>query len=137
MPATTRPPVMLSSMANSSATRTGFRIGMVGPRTATFARRTRWVIAPAMIIGFGVRDIGAKWCSATVTQSKPSSSASWKLPRLMSMDRCASSDANDADGTGHTPRGAGPWYGEGLNTAAFTRDPLFLAWTLLSLLDWR
>ena len=35
-------------MANSSATRTGFRIGMSAPSSAIFARSTRWVSAPAM-----------------------------------------------------------------------------------------
>jgi len=51
-PATSRPP----DIANSSATRTGFRIGSVGPRTAILARRTIWLSAPAMTIGFGVSE---------------------------------------------------------------------------------
>jgi hypothetical protein len=59
MPAISRPPVRVSIMANSSATRTGFRMGISGPRRAILARFTRCVRAPAMIIGFGVRDMGA------------------------------------------------------------------------------
>ena len=75
MPAITRPPVIASSMANSSATRIGLRIGMSAPSSAILARLTRWVSAPASTIGLGVSEKGEKWCSATVTQSKPFSSA--------------------------------------------------------------
>jgi hypothetical protein len=89
MPAITRPPVMVSSMANSSATRTGFWMGMLAPSRAILARLTRWVRAPAMTIGLGVSDSGAKWCSATLTQSKPSSSASWNCSRLHSTEASA------------------------------------------------
>jgi len=55
-PATKRPPDMVSSIANSSATRTGFKIGRVGPKTAILARPTIWLSAPAMTIGFGVSE---------------------------------------------------------------------------------
>ena len=72
MPATGRPPVRVSSMANSSATRTGFWIGMFDPSSAIFARLTRCATAAAMTIGLGVSEAGEKWCSATVTQSNPS-----------------------------------------------------------------
>src|SRR5215469_2566088 len=47
---------IVSIIANSSATRTGFRIGRVGPNTAILARRTIWLSAPAMTIGFGVSE---------------------------------------------------------------------------------
>ena len=120
MPATTRPPVSASSMANSSATRTGFKIGIFEPSSAILARLTRWVSAPAMTIGLGVSDIGAKWCSASVTQSKPSWSASSNCSRLVSIERSATSAENDCDGTGHMPRGAGPMYGTDVKMAAFT-----------------
>jgi len=56
MPATSRPLDMTSIIANSSATRTGLRIGTVGPRTAIFARFTTWHSAPAMTMGFGKPD---------------------------------------------------------------------------------
>ena len=56
--------------------RTGLIVGMFMPSRAIFARLTRWVTAPAMTIGLGVSENGAKWCSASVTQSKPHSSAS-------------------------------------------------------------
>ena len=46
-------------MANSSATRTGLRLGRLAPSSAIFARRTRWDTAPAITIGFGVSDSGA------------------------------------------------------------------------------
>ena len=56
MPTTSRPPDIVSSIASSSATRTGFRIGRVGPKTAILARRTIWLSAPAMTIGFGLNE---------------------------------------------------------------------------------
>ncbi len=92
MPATTRPPDMASSMANSSATRTGFRIGMSAPSSAILARFTAWVRAPASTIGLGVMQKGAKWCSATVTQSKPTSSArrAWAMAVLKVSSAAAS-----------------------------------------------
>src|SRR5581483_11653737 len=58
MPATSRPPLRVSSIANSSATRTGFWIGMLEPSSAIFARLTFWATAAAMTIGLGVSDIG-------------------------------------------------------------------------------
>src|SRR6185312_10468284 len=58
MPATRRPELKVSSIANSSATRTGFWIGMFEPSSAILARLTRWATAAAMTIGLGVSDIG-------------------------------------------------------------------------------
>jgi hypothetical protein len=58
MPAMTRPPLGVSSMANSSATRTGFWIGMLEPSSAIRARFTPWATAAAMTIGFGVSEAG-------------------------------------------------------------------------------
>ena len=46
----------LDDWQTQSATRTGFRIGRVGPKTAILARRTTWLSAPAMTIGFGVSE---------------------------------------------------------------------------------
>jgi len=53
-----RPPVMVSSMANSSATRIGLRIGMVAPSSAILARLIVCVSAPASTIGLGVSENG-------------------------------------------------------------------------------
>jgi hypothetical protein len=55
-PAMIRPPVSVSSIAYSSATRIGLRIGTTGPSTAIFARFTTWVRAPANTMGLGVRE---------------------------------------------------------------------------------
>ena len=91
MPATTRPPDMASIMANSSATRIGLRIGMSAPSRAILARFTTWVRAPASTIGLGVMQKGEKWCSATVTQSNPTSSASRAWARAVSKVAAAAS----------------------------------------------
>ncbi len=91
MPAITRPPDIESSMANSSATRTGLSMGMSAPRSAILARLTVWVRAPASTIGLGVMQKGEKWCSATVTQSKPASSAVRAWARAWSKVACAAS----------------------------------------------
>jgi hypothetical protein len=50
----------VSIIANSSATRIGFKIGMVLPSNAIFALRMICVSTPAMIMGLGVSENGAK-----------------------------------------------------------------------------
>jgi hypothetical protein len=55
----TRPPLRVSSIANSSATRTGFWIGMLDPSRAILARLTRWMTAAAITMGLGVSEPGA------------------------------------------------------------------------------
>jgi hypothetical protein len=51
-----RPPDMTSSMATSSATRSGLRrMAMPLPRMATLARFVRPIRAAAMMLGLGMR----------------------------------------------------------------------------------
>ena len=93
---------------------------MVAPSSAIFARFTRCVTAPASTIGFGLSESGAKWCSASVTQSKPSWSASSNCSSAMSSELPATSCEYVRVGTGHARRSASPRYGAMLNRAAFT-----------------
>jgi len=51
-PATSRPPLITSSIAYSSATRTGLSIGTRLPIIASFAFFVRWMSAPPMMFGF-------------------------------------------------------------------------------------
>jgi hypothetical protein len=44
-----------------------------------------------MTIGFGVSEKPEKWCSATVTQSKPNSSAQRNWSKVVCIDRAAAS----------------------------------------------
>src|SRR6516164_9862121 len=58
MPATSRPPLRTSSMANSSATRSGgLYSGRALPMTASLQRRVRCVRAAAIRLGEGI-DVG-------------------------------------------------------------------------------
>ncbi len=83
MPHWKRPPESTSSIAPSSATRSGLWNGSTLIAQPSLMRVV--VAAIAAIIRFGdgsVENVASKWCSASHTASKPSSSASRASRRI-------------------------------------------------------
>src|SRR6516162_9906924 len=73
-PATSRPPLMQSSMAYSSATRIGgFEVGSVAPicTIATFEPLVSFASTLPMMFGLGMKPYAFWWCSFVQTPSKP------------------------------------------------------------------
>ncbi|HEY3979547.1 MAG TPA: hypothetical protein VGM79_19895 [Streptosporangiaceae bacterium] len=96
-----RPPVSWSSMATSSATRSGLLTETIGPSQAIRARWTTCDSAPAQTAALGEHISGAKWCSDTDTKSKPASSAARACSRAQASMRWPDSAANAERGTGN------------------------------------
>jgi hypothetical protein len=74
-PATRRPPLMQSSIAYSSATRTGLLSGTRLPIIAMRIFLVGYASAPPIRLQFAISPYGLKWCSLQPTQSKPQRSA--------------------------------------------------------------
>jgi hypothetical protein len=68
-----------------------FRIGRVGPKIAILARRTSWLSAPAMTIGFGVSEKPEKMVLGNRHPVEPELVGATERSKVVCIDRTAAS----------------------------------------------
>jgi hypothetical protein len=101
-PATRRPPLMQSSIAYSSATRTGLLSGTRLPNIAMRIFFVGYTRAAPMRLQFAISPYGLKWCSLQPTQSKPQRSAYTIVSTYSRYSSCARAGSNVRFGVGHS-----------------------------------